>query len=956
MEREERKRKPYKTYLLTGEKPPRQTVHSQKKKSQQFPKQQKVNIGQPPRLENVDNLPDNRAFVGQSEQLVQVSPGNSIDTTTDDDDECQEDRRRVKLRRKRKVTSSERVSDSTAASSDDAPFSSDSSPEAGPLSSPHSSDLQTGVKNASRLQECEVLHAEFSDDCQDNSSAESDKQFSEPLCPCIKVTVGELLFMTSTLGLRHGLSWAAQVDILKMMRTVFGDKKIPISKATYIKKLNSVEDSDIQHHVYCPTCHNYLGKTKNIERYCGGCKKIYHMGQDDEICENCAIPLLEREVKIGVKVCSNKLCNTKVDVGQADNLFVSVSIESQLKKFVKDEKFVNNVMKYRFDRQYFPGVYSDIYDGAMYQKYVVNDGILSSPYNLSYTFFTDGIKYGQSSVKTIWPIYLSINELPYEERSKYFILAGVYCGCKDPNQNWFLEPFVCEANKLSAQGFQWIHEGRNVISFVIPLCFVADSVARYQMLNRQSFFAFYGCTFCYQQTVARGAQKFVTDFDAEPSPDRTDASHKYDLEIVKDILVTETQENKRNFRGVKGACALDSLNYFSVTDACVVDYMHCILSGVVKHHMEVILDPKRKHFWNNMKENHGMGHLITTIDKIIVNIQSTTSVIRELRPLKDIASWKASEFRSWLLFYCIVCLKGFLKEKHLQHLALLSKGAHLLLQKTVTHSHIECAFRLFKMYMLNCQELFGDEHMFYNTHLLSHIPKCVLNFGPIWGHNSFTFESENGHIAKLCKSPHFVSFQVARKYLIHQSLPFVCSKMVRTKDVLEYCDKILHYKHLVRFNRASDKNCVLLGSPMYSKLPPEDILKLSELIQNCTVDYCFMYERMYYRRKRYTTSQYGKEKQNNDSFAYLDDGECVKILKIVQYPVGKKVILFVQKVNVDRKPIVEIHCTTYDNLKRATESNVKYLVNVERLDSPCFNLMINERQFVASVPYGCTVE
>ena len=65
--------------------------------------------------------------------------------------------------------------------------------------------------------------------------------------------------------------------------------------------------------------------------------------------------------------------------------------------------------------------------------------------------------FGPSSDKTIWPIYLTINELPYEERSKYLILAGLYVGPKDPNLKVFLTPFVNEANKLSDEGVQWVH-------------------------------------------------------------------------------------------------------------------------------------------------------------------------------------------------------------------------------------------------------------------------------------------------------------------------------------------------------------------------------------------------------------------------------------------------------------------------------------------------------------------
>lgn len=47
------------------------------------------------------------------------------------------------------------------------------------------------------------------------------------------------------------------------------------------------------------------------------------------------------------------------------------------------------------------------------------------------------------------------------------------------------------------------HEGECVTSLVIPLCFVADSVARYQMLNRQLYHAFYGCLFVISRVSSK---------------------------------------------------------------------------------------------------------------------------------------------------------------------------------------------------------------------------------------------------------------------------------------------------------------------------------------------------------------------------------------------------------------------------------------------------------------------
>lgn len=43
----------------------------------------------------------------------------------------------------------------------------------------------------------------------------------ETLCSCTKTTVADVMFMCLVLGLRHNLSWEAQIDILKMFNAIY---------------------------------------------------------------------------------------------------------------------------------------------------------------------------------------------------------------------------------------------------------------------------------------------------------------------------------------------------------------------------------------------------------------------------------------------------------------------------------------------------------------------------------------------------------------------------------------------------------------------------------------------------------------------------------------------------------------------------------------------------------------
>ena len=56
--------------------------------------------------------------------------------------------------------------------------------------------------------------------------------------------------------------------------------------------------------------------------------------------------------------------------------------------------------------------------------------------------------------------------------------------------------------------------------------------------------------------------------------------------------------------------------------------------------------------------------------------------------LKNLSHFKASELRSFLLFYSVPCLWGLLEEEYFQHLLLLVNAIFLLLQDSISPNDI----------------------------------------------------------------------------------------------------------------------------------------------------------------------------------------------------------------------------------------------------------------------------
>lgn len=154
-----------------------------------------------------------------------------------------------------------------------------------------------------------------------------------------------------------------------------------------------------------------------------------------------------------------------------------------------------------------------------------------------------------------------------------------------------------------------------------------------------------------------------------------------------------------------------------------------------------------------MTDNISLKNLMNTIDSCLLNIQPSTGITRSPRSIEHCCKWKASDWRSWLLFYCIPCLKGLLKDKYLTHLAMLSQATNILLQHSVSSAKIEEAHNLFLRYCYYFQKYFELKHTIYNLHLLAHVCKYVINWGPLWTHNAFCYEGQNRHLLQLYQSP-----------------------------------------------------------------------------------------------------------------------------------------------------------------------------------------------------------
>ena len=128
-------------------------------------------------------------------------------------------------------------------------------------------------------------------------------------------------------------------------------------------------------------------------------------------CDICKEQIKTKETE----VCPN--CNAAVnmaDLISSNNFFILFDMAQTLKTVLSIKKVANNLMDNLEKRNLRDSdVVSDIMDGASYKHLLLRD------FEISCTINTDGVTPFKSSQNSIWPIFLSINELDYKLRRKH---------------------------------------------------------------------------------------------------------------------------------------------------------------------------------------------------------------------------------------------------------------------------------------------------------------------------------------------------------------------------------------------------------------------------------------------------------------------------------------------------------------------------------------------------------
>lgn len=402
------------------------------------------------------------------------------------------------------------------------------------------------------------------------------------------------------------------------------------------------------------------------------------------------------------------------------------------------------------------------------------------PANVSLYFNIDGLPVCNSSKQQFWPILCKIFELP----SMNPFIVGIYAGNGKPNDlNAYLQPFVQEMLTLLQNG---LLVKNNKVNATIR-CFVCDSPARAMIKGICNFNGKHGCNKC---TII-GEYSHVSHTVIFP---------ELDCPARKD----EDFRKKLYGKHHKVDSPLLSLPIDMIKSFPVADSMHLIDLGIMKR---LLIGWRDGNF--GKKDTKLRASDISTVNVFLDDCKVPTEIHRSVRNLSSLGHWKASEFRTFLLYLSIVILPEVLNTGAMRHF-LSFFCAITICSSEEYFNFLPLAKELLDHFVKNFKSFYGIDYMTSNVHNLLHVVDEVLNFGILQSFNAYPFENKLYLIKNMLRTGNKPLSQIAKRLGECDSLDLNSTDEVikiypYVKKNCRSGDLVLHFKDFIISKKNTDR-------------------------------------------------------------------------------------------------------------------------------------------------------
>jgi len=337
-------------------------------------------------------------------------------------------------------------------------------------------------------------------------------------------------------------------------------------------------------------------------------------------------------------------------------------------------------------------------------------------------FNVDGIPLAKSSSQQFWPILCCVNSIP---NSRPFAV-GIFFGKSKPSSSKeFLTSFVQETKKILEHGLELSSPGK---SFQVRIhSIICDAPARAFICNIKGHTGYFGCGKCVQEGSYVENRVVFPETESAVRTNESFRSRQQEDHHLGDSILEELQ--------------------FNIVDQIPFEYMHLVCLGVTRKLLNLWLKGKvSKIRLPASKVREISSHLITLKPYI------PEEFARKTRALQFIDTWKATEFRLFLLYTGPVVLKAVLPPAYYDHFMTLNCAIQILCNNSLYLKYNQYANDLLKYFTFHFATLYGPETLSYNIHGLVHLASDCKHLGPLDAFSAFKFENHLGHIKSLLKS------------------------------------------------------------------------------------------------------------------------------------------------------------------------------------------------------------
>lgn len=513
------------------------------------------------------------------------------------------------------------------------------------------------------------------------------------------------------------------------------------------------------------------------------------------------------------------------------------SIKKSMKHLLVNTGFIEKCEHWRKRASLISNEYlGDIYDGSVWRKFNSNeyDNFLAVPYSYLLTMNIDWFQPFSHTVYSTGAIYLTIQNLPRNERYKIenIIIVGILPGPKEPKLtvNGYITPLVEELKEFW-EGVVFsvpVHGTTMNIRVRLALtCIACDIPASRKVCGFLGHAATLGCNKCLKKfkrvTIPGGQRTDFSGYDFQNWEPRNFELHKDHCKQMLESTTISDLHRKESIYGVRYSVLL-ALPYFNPIQYTVIDPMHNLFLGTGKHTFKVWIEKEllKPDSLRRIEELCKCFNVPADIGRLPTNISS------------GYGSFTANQWCNWITIYSPVVLKGVLPDNHLRCWLLFVRACCILRSRLITRSEVTSAGLYLVEFCREFERLYGAEHCTPNMHL--HLKECFLDYGPVHSFWCYAFERFNGVLGSMHTNRKSIECQLMKRFCHEQelsNLPLPTDEAflallpqgsTNTLNNKTHCDdiEIANYLSLVRTPLSDNPSFFLTQklASLISKLPP----------------------------------------------------------------------------------------------------------------------------------------